>query len=118
MHKPKRVAAKSSKNSKKPKKTKKTLRDLNIEQEAPSSPRRRKGEEEDENLSPASKKKHGSGMISTEMMCYDRNKRASYMYWDDPNELVDRLRSPHSQPGHTNEIVSIIEELREADIIT
>lgn len=45
-----------------------------------------------------------------------------YVYWDDPNELVERLRlllasrqAGHS--GHKNEIVSIIEELREANII-
>jgi hypothetical protein len=45
-----------------------------------------------------------------------------YEYWDDPNELVDRLRllvASH-QAGNTNvnnEIISIIEELREAGII-
>lgn len=45
--------------------------------------------------------------------------RPLYEYWDDPNELVDRLRlliasrdAGHS--GHENEILSIIEELREA----
>lgn len=51
------------------------------------------------------------------------NKRgADYVYWDDPNELVDRLRllmasqiSGHT--GHNNEIISIIEELREANLI-
>jgi hypothetical protein len=43
-------------------------------------------------------------------------------YWADPNELVDRLKlmiasrdAGHS--GHDNEILSIIEELREARII-
>jgi hypothetical protein len=53
----------------------------------------------------------GQGMMST--------KRPLYEYWDDPNELVDRLRlliasrdAGHS--GHENEILSIIEELREA----
>ena len=44
--------------------------------------------------------------------------RTLYEYWDDPNELVDRLwllivsrDAGHS--GHGNEIHSIIEELRD-----
>jgi hypothetical protein len=45
-----------------------------------------------------------------------------YEYWDDPNELVDRLRLlvASKQAGNNsvgNEILSIIEELREAGII-
>jgi hypothetical protein len=45
-----------------------------------------------------------------------------YEYWDDPNELVERLRLliASKQAGNTsveNEILSIIEELREAGII-
>jgi hypothetical protein len=43
-------------------------------------------------------------------------------YWDDPNELVDRLRllvssTSAGHTGHNNEIISILEELREARII-
>jgi hypothetical protein len=43
-------------------------------------------------------------------------------YWDDPNELVDRLRlliasQAAGNTSHQNEILSIIEELREADFI-
>lgn len=45
-----------------------------------------------------------------------------YVYWDDINELVERLKlliasreAGHS--GHENEIISIIEELKEAKII-
>lgn len=46
----------------------------------------------------------------------------NYIYWDDPNELVDRLKllvgSQHAgNNNHTNEMVSIIEELREGNII-
>ena len=48
--------------------------------------------------------------------------RPNYIYWNDVNELVDRLRlllaskdAGHS--GHDNEIISIIEELREQDLI-
>ena len=45
-----------------------------------------------------------------------------YEHWDDPNELVDRLRLLVSSQmaghtGHNNEILSIIEELKEANII-
>ena len=41
-----------------------------------------------------------------------------YVYWDDPNELVDRLRllmasRAASHMGHDDEIASIVEELRE-----
>lgn len=50
------------------------------------------------------------------------NDRIDYVHWNDPNELVERLRllmesqrAGHS--GHTNEIVSIIEELKEEKII-
>lgn len=50
------------------------------------------------------------------------DKRIDYKYWDDANELVDRLRlliasqaAGHS--GHNNEIIAIIEELREANVI-
>lgn len=46
----------------------------------------------------------------------------SYQYWDDPNELVDRLRliissTAAGHTGHNNEIIDIIDELREAKII-
>lgn len=45
-----------------------------------------------------------------------------YIYWDDPNELVERLRlllaeTSAGNQNHVNEIQSIIEELREAEII-
>lgn len=46
----------------------------------------------------------------------------SLTYWDDPNELIERLRlltssTSAGHTGHNNEIISIIEELREANII-
>lgn len=49
-------------------------------------------------------------------------KKPNYIYWDDPNEIVDRLKlliaSQHAgNNNHSNEIISIIEELREANII-
>jgi hypothetical protein len=45
-----------------------------------------------------------------------------YEYWDDPNELVERLRlllgsQASGNNSHRNEILSIVEELREANII-
>jgi hypothetical protein len=45
-----------------------------------------------------------------------------YEYWDDPNELVDRLRlllasDAAGNIANTNEILSIIEELQEDGII-
>lgn len=46
-------------------------------------------------------------------------KDTNYVYWDDPNELVDRLKlliasRDAGNTGLDNEIISIIEELREA----
>ncbi|EZA50198.1 hypothetical protein X777_11337 [Ooceraea biroi] len=46
-----------------------------------------------------------------------------YVHWDDPNELVDRLRLIEASrdagnDSHDAEFLSIIEELREASIIT
>lgn len=48
--------------------------------------------------------------------------KPNYIYWDNPNELVDRLRLLISSQSvghnnHNNEIISIVEELREANII-
>lgn len=61
------------------------------------------------------------GGLQTEYMITNSN-RVDFSYWDDPNELVDRLRlliasSSAGHTGHNNEIISIIEELREAQII-
>lgn len=46
----------------------------------------------------------------------------SYVYWDDPNELVDRLKlliasRDAGNTGLDNEIISVIEELREAGFV-
>ncbi|XP_077258541.1 uncharacterized protein LOC143895361 [Temnothorax americanus] len=50
------------------------------------------------------------------------NNKIDYVHWDDPNELVDRLRLLEASRlaghnGHDNEILSIIEKLREAGLI-
>ncbi|KYM95900.1 hypothetical protein ALC62_13452 [Cyphomyrmex costatus] len=62
----------------------------------------------------------GKGVIPLAMTLNDN--KIDYIHWDDPNELVDRLRllEASRQAGHNahdNEILSIIEELREAGLI-
>lgn len=49
-------------------------------------------------------------------------EKTNYVFWDDPNELVTRLRllvasKNAGNNNQNNEIVSIIEELKEANII-
>lgn len=63
----------------------------------------------------------GSGILPRYKVAR-RNTRMDYVYWDDPNELVDRLRLLMAErsagnSSHINEIISIIEELREAGIV-
>lgn len=50
------------------------------------------------------------------------SQNTDYVYWDNANELVDRLRllissTAAGHNAHTNEIISIIEELREVKLI-
>lgn len=50
------------------------------------------------------------------------NPNTDLIYWDDPNELIDRLKilvasREAGNSNHDNEILAIIEELREAGII-
>ncbi|XP_070157980.1 uncharacterized protein [Polyergus mexicanus] len=66
-------------------------------------------------------KKAGRGINIPRAMTLNDNK-IDYMHWNDPNELVDRLRllEASRQAGnnaHDNEILSIIEELYEAGLI-
>ena len=65
--------------------------------------------------------KSGKGLPKF-MIAKRRERSLDYMYWDDPNELVDRLRvlvaeRSAGNNNHNNEIIAIIEELREAKII-
>lgn len=69
-------------------------------------------------------KKTGGCLKKPQMDFKVLNKAESfnYTYWDDPNELVDRLRlllasQSAGHTNHNNEIISIIEELHEAKII-
>ncbi|KYQ52676.1 hypothetical protein ALC60_08208 [Trachymyrmex zeteki] len=60
-------------------------------------------------------------VIHMRAMTLNDNK-VDYVHWDDPNEIVDRFRllEASRQAGHNahnNEILSIIEELREAGLI-
>lgn len=62
------------------------------------------------------KKHSGHGLMSVS------KRKTEHIYWNDPNELIDRLRLliASQQAGHSNhnnEIISIIEELREEGII-
>lgn len=50
------------------------------------------------------------------------NKNIDYVYWDNPNMRVNGLRlvlatKDAGNTGHNNEMVSIIEELNEANIL-
>lgn len=72
----------------------------------------------------SSKKIRGSGLKKpqTDFKIASKERKINYTYWDDPNELVDRLRllmasQSAGHTGHDNEIISIIEELREAKLI-
>lgn len=63
-----------------------------------------------------------TGKALPRYMVAKRRRKMDYVYWDDPNELVDRLRlllasQSAGNYSHSNEIISIIEELREAEII-
>lgn len=65
--------------------------------------------------------KTGKGLTAPRTMTLSNNS-IDYVYWNDPNELVDRLRlleaSHHAgNNAHNNEFQSIIEELQEAGII-
>jgi len=69
-------------------------------------------------MSTEPKKKSGRGLPCTMIL---NDNAIDYVHWDDPNELMDRLRlleASHqaSHNAHDNEMLSIIEELREASL--
>lgn len=64
----------------------------------------------------------GKGMIASSAEMKYSNNPIDYVYWDDPNELVERLQlllasQTAGNTNHNNEINAIVEELREADIV-
>lgn len=74
-------------------------------------------DENDEDSDSREGTKQGRGMFMKVT-----NNPIDYVYWDDPNELVERLQllvasATAGNTSHTNEINSIVEELREANII-
>ncbi|XP_011858311.1 PREDICTED: uncharacterized protein LOC105555879 [Vollenhovia emeryi] len=67
-------------------------------------------------------KKKGAGATRVPSTMRVTDNKVDYVHWDDPNELTDRLRLLDSSRlagnnAHDNEILSIIEELREAGFI-
>ena len=65
---------------------------------------------------------HQAEGLPKQKIAKSRNTTIDLVYWDNPNELVDRLRllMAEKQSGnetHTNEIFSIISELGEASYI-
>lgn len=72
------------------------------------------------------KAKKGKGIVDTTVKEFHIDGSGAcknmFSYWNDPNELVQRLRllissTSVGHTGHQNEIVSIIEQLREVNII-
>lgn len=67
--------------------------------------------------------RYTTGKVSGgELMMQVSDNAIDYVYWDDPNELVDRLRlliasQEAGNSSHTNEINRILEELLESKII-
>lgn len=60
--------------------------------------------------------------LETDFLFLKRKTTPDFVFWDNPNELIDRLKLLLSSQSagnnaHTNEINSIVEELREAKII-
>lgn len=74
-------------------------------------------------LNPAQiKRSHIGKGLPKFMIASSKELPIDYKYWDDPNELVDRLRLLVAERlagnnNHENEILAIIEELRECGII-
>lgn len=70
-------------------------------------------------------REHKRKKVGGKLPCYKMarlNTQMDYVHWDDPNELVERLRllvaeQSAGNPSHINEIHSIIEELREGGYI-
>jgi len=90
-------------------------RDYNAQNQIKSN----KGHKYKNIIAPLLGKKIGQGIPRTVIL---NDNKIDYIHWNDPNELVDRLRlleaSRHAgHNAHDNEILSIIEELREAGLI-
>ncbi|XP_046587850.1 uncharacterized protein LOC124293001 [Neodiprion lecontei] len=67
-------------------------------------------------------KRTGKGVLLPQAWVTRQGVKTDYIFWDDANELVERLRlllasQAAGNTSHNNEIMSILEELREAGII-
>lgn len=83
----------------------------------PSSEEEEETESDSDDNTTSIGKRQGMGILQRVS-----NKPIDYVFWDDPNELVVRLElllasQAAGNTSHNNEINSIIEELREANII-
>ncbi|XP_046750595.1 uncharacterized protein LOC124413852 [Diprion similis] len=72
--------------------------------------------------SSSSSKRTGKGVLLLQAWVTRQGVKTDYIFWDDANELVERLRlltasQAAGNTSHNNEIMSILEELREAGII-
>ena len=79
--------------------------------------RRHKSRKYDNIIAPLFENVSGQG-LKTHYKVAKFNSLKDYVYWDDPNQLVDRLRllvaeRSAENNAHANGIYSIIEELRE-----
>ena len=75
-------------------------------------------------IKPLFSSKSGEGLLQQQQQHKKEvsNNKIDYVYWNDPNELVNRLRllilsRDAGNTGVHNEIESILEELRESGII-
>ncbi|XP_070518834.1 uncharacterized protein [Cardiocondyla obscurior] len=90
-------------------------RDYNSQNQVKSN----KGHKYKNIIAPVLSKKIGQGIPYAVTL---NNNKIDYVYWDDPNELVNRLRLLEASRyaghnAHDNEILSIIEELCEVGLI-
>lgn len=70
----------------------------------------------------AKSKRDGRGVGLGSRKLFSSNRSFQYVYWNRPKELVDRLRllwasKMAGHTGHDNEMISILEELKEEGII-
>lgn len=102
------------------KEIRKRIKHTDINQNMNNKKKKRKKNDVNDMKSNLSSK--GEGVVIPDIMVVDNNKTKSYVYWDNANELCGRLKlliasQNAGHTGHQNEIVSILEELREAKII-
>lgn len=73
-------------------------------------------------IAPLFTQHQGFGLVPEHALNRETGAAVDYVHWDNINELVERLYTLHASKmsgnnNHDNEIQSIVEELREANII-